>query len=79
MVTLNQLKRRLITYLNSHAQISQVVWGDNFKFAAERNLSYPVANVEWLESNVSGRLINHTYRVILADRTNPTLILWMMI
>ncbi len=73
MLSLNQIKNRLISYFSSHAQVNSVIYGDNFKFAAERNLKYPVANIEWLESNVSGKTMNHTFRLILADKTNPNI------
>src|ERR1035438_992849 len=72
MLSLNQINCKLIAYLNSHAQINDVdTSSDNYKFAAQRNLQFPVCNLQWMESNVSGKFWLHTFQFILLDKTNP--------
>ena len=72
MLSLNQIQNKLIAYLNSHAQINTVdTSGDNYKFAANRSLVFPACNIQWRESNVSGKFWLHTFQLILLDKTNP--------
>ncbi|MBC7424973.1 MAG: hypothetical protein H7321_00445 [Bacteroidia bacterium] len=67
MKKLNQLKNILTTWFENHRQISSVYYSDDFDFNAERNINYPVSNIEWMESNVNGKKTTHTYKIILAD------------
>ena len=67
MKTLNQIKHDLINFFEGHAIINQVVYSNDFEFNAERELNYPVANIEYLESNMNGKLTTHSYSIILAD------------
>lgn len=70
MLTLNQIKYKLIEFFNSHAQINQVVYSDDFDFNAERNLNYSLVNIEYLDSNISNRLMNHRFKFVIADLLN---------
>lgn len=67
MITLNQIKRRLLAWFESHAQINSTTSFDDFEFEAERNLAYPVANVEYLLSNIDDKFINYTFFVKVGD------------
>jgi len=67
MKTLNQLIYLLTGFFESHAQINQSCYEDDFNFNAERKLSYPDSNIEYLESNISGKTTSHLYQVTLAD------------
>lgn len=71
MLTLNNIKGILKTYFNSHALINSVYYEDDFDFNAERSIDYPVANVEYLNSNISDKTMNHNFKIVLADLTEP--------
>ncbi|GAA4326301.1 hypothetical protein [Flaviaesturariibacter amylovorans] len=67
MLSLQQIKKKLITYLTNHGQVNEVVWADDFEFSAERNLSYPVVNIEFLEATVSGKMLGYSFKVTIGD------------
>lgn len=67
MITLNQLKYKLIDFFKNHKQVNEVSYADNFSFAANRQLVYPVVNIEHLEANVQDKKINHSYNIIIGD------------
>lgn len=71
MKTLNELKTILKSYFNSHAIINSVYYEDDFDFNAERSIDYPVANIEYLNSNISNKTMNHNFKIVLADITEP--------
>lgn len=71
MLSLNQLKQILVNFLNSHAQINEVVWGDDFEFSVDRDLNYPVASIEYLDTNINGKAMNHNFKVVLGDLSDP--------
>lgn len=64
---LKEIKNRLVTFFENHAQINDVVFEDDFDFNAERSLTYPVVNIEWLGSNANGKLNTHSYQIVLSD------------
>lgn len=66
-LTLNQIKFLLIEFFEHHGQTNSVLYCDDFDFNAERNLIYPVTNIEYLESNISGKNNTHSYKIILGD------------
>lgn len=74
MLTLNQIKHTLIAWFNNHAQINNVTYESDFDFNAERNLIYPVVNIEYKYSNTSDKLINHLYLITIADLTDPNIL-----
>lgn len=67
MLSLHQIKKRLVSYFENHAQINSVVFEDDFEFNAERNLTYPVVGMEFLDASVSGKLLNYSFKVVLGD------------
>ena len=67
MKTLNQIKYLLINFFETHGQINSTHYEDDFDFNAERKLKYPVSNIEYIESNVSGKQTTHSYKIVLAD------------
>ena len=71
MLTLNQLKLILKDFFESHGMINSVYYFDDFDFAAERNISYPVANISYLNSNMSTKTLNHNFKVVIADICQP--------
>jgi hypothetical protein len=70
MLTLNQIKNRLISFFEGHAQIHTVKYETDFEFNAEGELIYPVANIEYLESNVQNKTVSHSFLVTLGDLTD---------
>ena len=70
MITLNQIKKRLVAFLERHKQISDVIYSDEFDFAAERSLNYPVANIRYQSASVDNTLLNYRFRVIIVDRVS---------
>lgn len=72
-MTLNQLKYRLIQFFEGHAQINQTVYADDFDLNAERNLLYPVVNLEWLNSNINNKVTNHRYKITIGDKVDENL------
>ena len=67
MKTLNELKQIIKGYFESHAQINSVYYCDDFDFNAERSIQYPVVNIEYLNSNINDKLMNHIFKVVIAD------------
>ena len=67
MLTLNQLKYKLIGFFESHAQVKSVKYEDDFDFNAERNLTYPVVNIEYIDSNIADKMTSHNFKVVLGD------------
>lgn len=73
MITLNQIKSKLVTFFKNHAQVNTVFYGDNYNFAAENAIVYPAANIEYLQSNLADRKIVHNYKVTICDLDNQNL------
>lgn len=69
MLTLNQIKIILKDWFNNHALINSVYYCDDFDFNSERSIDYPVANIEYLNSDITGKMINHNYKVVIGDLT----------
>lgn len=70
-MTLNDLKILIKDFFNGHAQINSVYYCDDFDFNAERSIDYPVANIEYLNSNISNKTVNHNFKIVIADLTEP--------
>ena len=67
MLTLNQLKAILKAFFLNHGQINSTFYCDDFDFNSERNITYPVANVQYLNSSIANNQTNHSYSIVLAD------------
>lgn len=67
MLTLNQIRLKLIQFFQDHAQVNDVVYADDFEFNAERNLTYPVVNLEFLEASISNKFLNYSFKVVVGD------------
>ena len=67
MLTLNQIKKILKDYFNAHALINSVYYMDDFNFNAERSIDYPVANIEYVNSDINIGVMNHNYKIVIAD------------
>jgi hypothetical protein len=73
MLSLNQIKYKIVDFLKSHAQVNEVVWGDDFDYSADRDLTYPVASVEYKDANTSEKMINYNFQVKLLDLVDPNM------
>ena len=69
MITLDNIKQILKDYFNSHGQINSVYYCDDWDFNSERSINYPVVNIEYLNSNISNRTINHNFKIVIGDIT----------
>jgi len=67
MLTLNQLKELLKGFFENHSMINSVYYLSNFDFSAERNISYPVVNINYLSTNMAKKTFNHNYKITIAD------------
>lgn len=61
----------MIGFFSGHAQTQSVYYMDDFDFNAERNIQYPVANIEYLNSTIANKQTNHSFKVVLADLCEP--------
>jgi len=71
MLTLNNIKKILVDWFNNHAQINSVYYEDDFNCNAERNILYPVCNIEYKYSNINDRTVNHVFLIAIGDITEP--------
>ena len=67
MVTLNQIKYKLIDFFKKHKQINHVSYSESFDFSAERNLSYPAVNIEYMQSSMQGKKMIHSFNIVIGD------------
>jgi len=72
-LTLNQITKILIAWFKNHADINSTFYEDDFSFNAERNIIYPVTNIEYVESNISGKQDTHSSKLTLADLVDENL------
>lgn len=73
MLTLNQLKNKLVEFFNAHRQLNTVCYGDDFDFNAERSLVYPVCNIEYTDSIMADKFTTHNYLITLSDLYDPNI------
>ncbi|MFT3912232.1 MAG: hypothetical protein QM737_22585 [Ferruginibacter sp.] len=60
-------------FFQDHAQIHDTYYEDNFDFAAERHLNYPVSVIENIGSDVNDKFLSRTYNVTLVDRIDENI------
>jgi hypothetical protein len=66
--TKNQIKKVFQDFANSHLQIHQFGYGEEFEQQAVEGIQYPLLWVVPLPSPLSGVDLDRSYRIILADR-----------
>lgn len=69
MKTLNEIKELLKAWFNNHGMINSVFYENDFDFNSERNITYPVANIEYINSSVNQKTMNHNFKITIADQT----------
>lgn len=67
MLTLNQIKQKLIAFFENHAQINDVIYADEFEFDAKDGLTYPVANIEFLNASINDRVLSYNFKIVIGD------------
>lgn len=70
-MTLNNFKNILLSWFNNHAMINSVIYCDDWDFNAERNILYPVVNIEFLSSSITGKQQDYNFKIVIADITKP--------
>lgn len=66
-MTVIQMTDILMDWFSKHKQIQTVLNLDDYEFEAERDVTYPVANVEYISSGVSDKMNNRTFLIKLGD------------
>ena len=73
MLTLNQIKQRLIDFYENHIQVNTVVYADDFDFAAYSHILYKVVHIQPVNSIIKGYEILHLFKIMIADMQDPNL------
>lgn len=73
-MTLNKIIDELKVYFESHLMINYVVvTNDDDDFNALSDISYPVVNIQYLDTIVTSTLLTHNFKIIIGDLTNPNI------
>lgn len=71
-MSLNQVLEAIKAYFKAHPLISQVnITIDDDSFNALTGLTYPVVNLQYVDSDAVADRFQHNFKVIIADLTNP--------
>jgi hypothetical protein len=71
MITINKYKQILTGFFKKHLQINTVLFGSKLDLAGNENIIYPVANIQFMDSSVSGNNVIDRFQFTLADLQNP--------
>lgn len=73
-MTLNKIINVLKNYFESHLMIRGVsVTLDDANFNAISDTQYPVANIQFVDSDVTATQFRYNFKIIIADLTNPNI------
>ena len=72
MLTLNQLRKYLVDFFESHYQINTVVYADDFDFSAKADVLYKVAHIQPVDPVVinSNEILNR-FKITIGDIEDP--------
>lgn len=70
---LNDIKEKLIGFFEQHGQINTVRYEDDLDFAAESDITYPAAQIEYITSATQSKMITHSFTVTLADLSDDNI------
>lgn len=71
-MSLNQVLQILKDYFESHPQVADVSLSlGDADFNAINNLTYPVADIQYIDTDVVGKRFQNNFKIILGDLTNP--------
>lgn len=71
MITLNKIKTILKTWFEGHKQVRHFYWGDVYDYSAETGKEYVSVNTEYIDTNLNGKFLNHSYRISIGDLIDP--------
>ena len=71
MLSLNQIKQRLIDFFEGHAQINTVIYADDFDFNAYPDIVYKVVHIQPVNTIVRTNEIIHQFKIMIADIEDP--------
>lgn len=71
-MTLNQVLQEIKTYFNNHPLINDTLIsiGDE-DFNSINNLTYPVVDIQYIDTDVVDKRFQHNLKIVICDLTNP--------
>ncbi|WPQ65507.1 hypothetical protein SIO70_11675 [Chitinophaga sancti] len=69
-MTLTQLKNLFTDFFKRHKQVNHCFYGDLADYVAIPDKLYYSVNIQYNNSNVSGKYINHNYTITISDLMN---------
>ncbi|SFW49936.1 hypothetical protein [Chitinophaga sancti] len=66
-MTLTQLRILFLNFFSKHKQVNHCVYGDLSDYVAIPDKLYYSINIQYNNSNVSGKYINHNYTITVSD------------
>lgn len=69
-LTLNQYRKILTAFFDNHLQINTTLFGSDYDFNANENITYPVANIRYLDSSTNNSSIIDRFEFTIADLEN---------
>ncbi len=70
MYTLNQIQKVIKDYFDSSALVNSVYSLDDSDYNAIRDIVYPSVNIEYENTNLDNKLINHNFIITISTITN---------
>jgi len=73
-MNLNTIINSIKGYFTNHAMVNGAnVTLDDDDFNALVDLSYPVVNIQYIDTDVSNNLLTHNFKIVIGDLTNPNI------
>lgn len=72
-MTLKRIKKVLIDFFETHAQINSVYYCNQDEYIAIPNKLYSSVNIDYVQSNLLSKSISHSYKITLSDLYNPNI------
>lgn len=70
MVNVLTYKDLIVDFFNSHLQINTVLVGDKKSITKDRNIVYPLANVEYLDKQIRNNDDVYRFEIVIASLSN---------
>jgi hypothetical protein len=70
-MTLKEINESILNFFGSHLQVNMVTILDSKGFIGNRTKEYMIANVNYLNSSISGKIRYDNFQVTLADLLSP--------
>ena len=72
MLTIKQTQNILKDFFNNHMQVNAMYTLDVKGFIAKREKEYLCANIEYVDSNINGKVLSYGFQITLSDLLIPT-------